>query len=179
MGGIIPAKEVFSRETFDDVLNAKKVVFLDITLLYHALVRLYDKPPQGEFYMAREISMNLTMGMWVNRGLPVSLRKTLHQRTRWIIESGLPEWYRLSIIQRAQQKSETGAQRAQSFTFHTIRVEDVSGLFFLMVGCFSICLPAALLEHVAFALSKCRCCRPHACAPNNAALGKTSGSGLV
>ncbi|KAL1477118.1 hypothetical protein MTO96_036003 [Rhipicephalus appendiculatus] len=162
MGGIIPAKEVFSRETFDDVLNSKKVVFLDITLLYHALVRLYDKPPQGEFYMAREISMNLTMGMWVNRALPVSLRKTLHQRTRWIIESGLPEWHRLSIIQRAQQKSETGAQRAQSFTFHTIRVEDVSGLFFLMVGCFSICLPAALLEHVAFALSKCRCCRRHA-----------------
>ncbi|XP_075744779.1 uncharacterized protein LOC142803537 [Rhipicephalus microplus] len=109
--------------------------------------------------MAREISMNLTMGMWVNRGLPVSLRKTLHQRTRWIIESGLPEWHRLSIIQRAQQKSETGVQRTQSFTFHTIRVEDVSGLFFLMVGCFSICLPAALLEHVAFALGRCRCCR--------------------
>ncbi|KAL3189290.1 hypothetical protein MRX96_002956 [Rhipicephalus microplus] len=159
MGGIIPAKEVFSRETFDDVLSAKKVVFLDITLLYHALVRLYDQPPQGEFYMAREISMNLTMGMWVNRGLPVSLRKTLHQRTRWIIESGLPERHRLSIIQRAQQKSETGVQRTQSFTFHTIRVEDVSGLFFLMVGCFSICLPAALLEHVAFALGRCRCCR--------------------
>ncbi|XP_049519163.1 uncharacterized protein LOC125943728 [Dermacentor silvarum] len=109
--------------------------------------------------MGREMTVNLTMGMWVSRGLPVSLRKTLHQCTRWIIESGLPEWNRLSIIQRAKQRSQTGAQGAQSFTFHTIRVEDVSGLFYLMVACFSICLPAAMLEHVAFALGRCRCCR--------------------
>ncbi|XP_065308171.2 uncharacterized protein [Dermacentor albipictus] len=109
--------------------------------------------------MGREIAMNLTMGMWVNRGLPVILRKTLHQRTRWIIESGLPEWNRLSIIQRAKQRSQTGTAGAQSFTFHTIRVEDVSGLFYLMVACFSVCLPAALLERVTFALGEHRCCR--------------------
>ncbi|XP_072143116.1 glutamate receptor U1-like [Dermacentor andersoni] len=161
MGGIMPVKDVFSKETFDDVLQSKKVVFLDQTLLYHALTRLYDKPPQGEFYMGREIAMNLTMGMWVNRGLPVSLRKTLHQRTRWIIESGLPEWNRLSIIQRAKQRSQTGTPGAQSFAFHTIRVEDVSGLFYLMVACFSVCLPAALLEHVT-SLGEHRCRRRRA-----------------
>ncbi|KAK8771220.1 hypothetical protein V5799_025539 [Amblyomma americanum] len=162
LGGIMPVREVFTKRIFDDVLQTKKVVFLEETLLYTALERLYSKEsPKGQFYKGAEITMNLTMGMWVNRHFPSDLRNALHKRTRWIIESGLPEWYRLSILERAMRKSETGSTTGQSFTFHTIQVEDVTGLFYLLLACFTICFVAALIEYMAFAISKSRCCRRH------------------
>ncbi|XP_077486619.1 uncharacterized protein LOC144097886 [Amblyomma americanum] len=107
--------------------------------------------------MGREIAMNLTMGMWVRKDLPKRLRRTLHQRTRWIIESGLPEWHRLSLIERAMQKVQAGSQSTQSFTFHRIKVEDVTGLFFLLLACFSICFVAILIECLVYTVNKSSC----------------------
>ncbi|KAM7305247.1 uncharacterized protein ISCGN_015144 [Ixodes scapularis] len=80
MKSIIPPKQVFTRETFDDVLLGKKVVFLEPSLFYYAVSNLYKSLPRGEFYLARERITNITMGMWINRGLPFKLRKALHQR---------------------------------------------------------------------------------------------------
>ncbi|KAK8771790.1 hypothetical protein V5799_024966 [Amblyomma americanum] len=160
LGGIMPVKEVFTKKIFDDVLQAKKVVFLEPTLLYTALERLYaTERPKGQFYEGTEITMNLTMGMWINKGFPSALRKALHKRSLWIIESGLPELYRLGILERAKRRSETGSTTGQSFTFHTIQVEDVAGLFYMLLACFAICFVAALIEYLAFAISKSRCYR--------------------
>ncbi|XP_077533081.1 uncharacterized protein LOC144145372 [Haemaphysalis longicornis] len=125
-------------------------------------MHLYKEPPKGHFYMARELVKNFTMGMWVNTGLPASLRRELHVRTRWIIESGLPERFHKNFVERAKHKSESGPLDAgQSFSFHTLRVEDVSGLFYLLLAGYGTAVVGAVIEQFAHFVSSSRCFRRH------------------
>ncbi|KAG0445487.1 hypothetical protein HPB47_014654, partial [Ixodes persulcatus] len=154
MKSIIPPKQVFTRETFDDVLVGKKVVFLEPSLFYYAVSNLYKSLPRGEFYLARERITNITMGMWINRGLPFKLRKALHQRTRWIIESGLPEKFRLDLIAKLSRGTSGDQELGPAFSFHAIKVEDVMGLFYLLLVGLAFPVFAFLAELVVYRLTQ-------------------------
>lgn len=151
MRSVLSAKQVFSRETFDKVLAGKAVVFLEHTLFYHAVASLYETPPSGEFYLARESVAFLMMGMFQNRGLDPRLRRALHVRSRWITESGLPEKFRLDTIARSIRHSRHDSR------FHQMSVDDVSGLFYLYLVGMGAATVAVLVERMVHSsMSKCR-----------------------
>lgn len=93
------------------------------------------------------------MGMWISRGLPLKLRKALHQRSRWIIESGLPERYRLKIIDKLSRGTTSEQESGTTFSFDAIRVEDVMGLFYLLMVGLAAAVSTFLAEQFVYRLT--------------------------
>ncbi|XP_064484902.1 probable glutamate receptor [Ornithodoros turicata] len=153
MRSVLPARQVFTREIFDDVLAGKKVIFLEPTLFFHAVSTLYKEAPQGEFYLAREKVAFFMMGMFVNRDLDPDLRKALHVRSRWIIESGMPEKFRLDTIEKSRPRSSDDGR------FQQMSIDDMSGLFYLHLAGVGVATGALIAERLVCCFARICCHR--------------------
>ncbi|CAN7948603.1 unnamed protein product, partial [Ixodes hexagonus] len=77
---VLPAREIFTKSTFDEVLAGRKVIFLDTLLFHYWVGRFYERLPRGEFYLAKEAVLYPAMCMWLSRSVDSRVAKAIHIR---------------------------------------------------------------------------------------------------
>ncbi|KAH9383030.1 hypothetical protein HPB48_023689 [Haemaphysalis longicornis] len=77
---VLSGREIFVKPMFDDVLEGRKVIFLDTLLFHYWVGRFYQGLPRGEFYLAKEAVLHPSMCMWLNRNVHPDVVRALHTR---------------------------------------------------------------------------------------------------
>ncbi|XP_064480106.1 uncharacterized protein LOC135393778 isoform X2 [Ornithodoros turicata] len=131
MKSILPSVEVFSKDIFDDVLAGRKVVFLDTLLFVYWVGKFYSSQlPRGEFYLAKYPVLTPIMSMWANKNLDRDVIKALHERSRWITESGMADHWKLSLMDRSWRAVKTSG----GSEYAALKTADVMALLFIWLA---------------------------------------------
>ncbi|KAL1430497.1 hypothetical protein MTO96_014941 [Rhipicephalus appendiculatus] len=160
---VLSGRDIFVKSMFDDVLEGRKVIFLDTLLFHYWVGRFYQDLTRGEFYLAKEAVLYPSMCMWLNRNVDPAIAKALHMRSRWVAESGMASHWKNLLVERSQRTSggAGGSQSTQSMsTASPLQLQDVAAVLqLLMVGA-CVSLPVLVAEIV---IQRCcakrrRCC---------------------
>ncbi|CAN7948073.1 unnamed protein product, partial [Ixodes hexagonus] len=130
---------------FDEVLEGKKVIFMETFSFTYWVGRFYERMPRGEFYMAKETVVNPAMGMWLNRNLDAHLIRAMHMR-RWITESGLPQRWKHILMEQSRHKSSgvIGSQAQSMSSAAPLQLHDVAALMRILLAGFCASFSAFL-----------------------------------
>ncbi|XP_077520166.1 uncharacterized protein LOC144129991 [Amblyomma americanum] len=163
---VLSGREIFVKSMFDDVLEGRKVIFLDTLLFHYWVGRFYQGLPRGEFYLAKEAVLYPSMCMWLNRNVDPVVARALHVRSRWVVESGMASHWKNLLVERSQRKSRgvgSSTQSAQSMSSaKALQLQDVAAVMQLLVAGSCVALSVLLIE---MALRRCcgkrgsPCCR--------------------
>ncbi|XP_037276466.2 ionotropic receptor 93a [Rhipicephalus microplus] len=156
---VLSGRDIFVKSMFDDVLEGRKVIFLDTLLFHYWVGRFYQDLTRGEFYLAKEAVLYPSMCMWLNRNVDPAIAKALHMRSRWVAESGMASHWKNLLVERSQRTSggAGGSQSTQSVsTASPLQLQDVAAVLqLLMVGA---CVSLSVLVAEIFVQ---RCCSKH------------------
>ncbi|XP_040066278.1 uncharacterized protein LOC115332841 [Ixodes scapularis] len=145
-------KRVFSQDTYEDVLDGKKVVFMEQSLYHYGVQLLYpDEPPKGQFYFGKEKRVTLPTSMYVSYDAPQRVKKSLHRMSRWICESGMIDMHLNNVLLKTWKMLDL-----QQLSANALSVDDVFGLFALLAIGMALAATALLVECVQVAVRKLR-----------------------
>ncbi|XP_040354729.2 uncharacterized protein LOC121045686 [Ixodes scapularis] len=143
-------KRVFSRDTYEDVLDGKKVVFMEQSLYHYSVQLLYpDEPPKGLFYLGKDKAVTLPCSMYVSYDAPQRVKKSLHRMSRWICESGLMGMHLNNVLLKTWKM-----QGLQQIRANALSVDDVFGVFALWPIGMALAATALLVEYAHVAVRK-------------------------
>ncbi|KAH8025293.1 hypothetical protein HPB51_005764 [Rhipicephalus microplus] len=126
---ILPAPVVFRRDTFDEMIAKRAVVFMEDNVMQSYIAALYPhKPGSGTIYPSKQHTISAQFCMFMRKSLQPRIVKLLHTRCRWMHESGLTEKKRLELQPRSWYPS-----RPDSSKVHSLSAEDTAALFYLML----------------------------------------------
>ncbi|XP_070384628.1 uncharacterized protein [Dermacentor albipictus] len=140
----LPFSKVFRRETYEAVLDGRQVVFMEQSLYHYGIRRHYSHdPPRGQFYFGKVNVLTVPCAMFVSYNASDFLKKSLHQTTRWICESGLLDRHLEAVLLQTWRQIERAHSAAEA-----IRSEDVSGLFAVWIMGMGMAAVATLGEGI-------------------------------
>ncbi|XP_075543376.1 putative glutamate receptor [Dermacentor variabilis] len=163
---VLSGRDIFVKSMFDDVLEGRKVIFLDTLLFHYWVGRFYQGLPRGEFYLAKEAVLYPSMCMWLNRNVDPAIARALHVRSRWVAESGMASHWKNLLVERSQRTSGGAggsSQSAQSMsTASPLQLQDVAAVLQLLVAGACASLPVLVAEVAVHrrcaARRRCCCC---------------------
>ncbi|XP_049268444.1 uncharacterized protein LOC125757188 [Rhipicephalus sanguineus] len=161
---VLSGRDIFVKSMFDDVLEGRKVIFLDTLLFHYWVGRFYQGLTRGEFYLAKEAVLYPSMCMWLNRNVDPAVAKALHMRSRWVAESGMASHWKNLLVERSQRTSggAGGSQSTQSMsTASPLQLQDVAAVLQLLMAGACVSLPVLVAEIVVhrYCGTRSRCCR--------------------
>ncbi|XP_050024339.2 uncharacterized protein [Dermacentor andersoni] len=140
----LPFSKVFRRETYEAVLDGRQVVFMEQSLYHYGIRRHYShEPPRGQFYFGKVNVLTVPCAIFVSYNASGFLKKSLHQTTRWICESGLLDRHLEGVLLQTWRQLERAHSAAEA-----IRSEDVSGLFAVWIMGMGMAAVATLGEGI-------------------------------
>ncbi|KAM7284931.1 uncharacterized protein ISCGN_031929 [Ixodes scapularis] len=143
-------KRVFSLDTYEDVLDGKKVVFMEQSLYHYSVQLLYpDEPPKGLFYLGKDKAATLPCSMYVSYDAPQRVKKSLHRMSRWTCESGMMGMHLNNVLLKTWKM-----QDLQQIRANALSVDDVFGVFALWPIGMALAATALLVEYAHVALRK-------------------------
>ncbi|XP_037505542.1 probable glutamate receptor [Rhipicephalus sanguineus] len=126
---ILPASAVFTRETFDEMIAKRAVIFMEDNVMQSYIAALYPhKPGLGTIYPSKQHTIAAQFCMFMRKSLQPRIMKLLHTRCRWMHESGLTEKKRLELQPRSWYPS-----RPDSSQVHSLSAEDTAALFYMVL----------------------------------------------
>ncbi|KAL1419505.1 hypothetical protein MTO96_025411 [Rhipicephalus appendiculatus] len=126
---ILPASAVFTRETFDEMIAKRAVIFMEDNVMQSYIAALYPhKPGLGTIYPSKQHTISAQFCMFMRKSLQPRIMKLLHTRCRWMHESGLTEKKRLELQPRSWYPS-----RPDSSQVHSLSAEDTAALFYMVL----------------------------------------------
>ncbi|XP_077520414.1 uncharacterized protein LOC144130360 [Amblyomma americanum] len=125
----MPASVVFTRETFDEMIAKRAVIFMEDNVMQNYIAALYpQKPGLGIIYPSRQHTISAQFSMFMRKTLDPRIMKLLHTRCRWMHESGLTERKRLQLKSRSWFLT-----RPSSSQVHSLSSEDTAALFYMVL----------------------------------------------
>ncbi|KAL3200807.1 hypothetical protein MRX96_013079 [Rhipicephalus microplus] len=162
---VLSGRDIFVKSMFDDVLEGRKVIFLDTLLFHYWVGRFYQDLTRGEFYLAKEAVLYPSMCMWLNRNVDPAIAKALHMRSRWVAESGMASHWKNLLVERSHRTSggAGGSQSTQSVsTASPLQLQDVAAVLQLLMLGACVSLPVLVAEifvqRCCFKHRQCCCC---------------------
>ncbi|KAH6937274.1 hypothetical protein HPB50_026242 [Hyalomma asiaticum] len=141
-GSILPASVVFTRATFDEMIAERAVIFLEDNAMHSLVAALYQqKPGHGLIYPAVQHTISAQFSMFMRKTLDPKIMKLLHDRCRWMHESGLTERKRLQLLPRSWYLARTSSSQV-----HSLSTEDTAALFYMVLLGLTVALAALLGE---------------------------------
>lgn len=75
----LPFKRVFTRKTYEEVLDGKKVVFMEQSLYHYGILKQYsDETPKGQFYFGKVNVLTVPCAIFVSYNATPLVKKNLH-----------------------------------------------------------------------------------------------------
>ncbi|XP_077560526.1 glutamate receptor U1-like [Haemaphysalis longicornis] len=126
---ILPGSVVFTRQTFDEILSGRAILFMEDNVIQSYVAALYpQKPGAAIIYPSRQYTISAQFGMFMRKDLDPRIQKLLHTRCRWLHESGLTERKRLQL-----QTPSWYLMPPESSPVRSLLVEDTAALFYMVL----------------------------------------------
>ncbi|KAH8025124.1 hypothetical protein HPB51_003966 [Rhipicephalus microplus] len=126
---ILPASVVFTRQTFDEMIAERSIIFMEDNVMQNYIAALYpQKPGLGLIYPSKQHTISAQFCMLMRNSLEPRVMKLFHARCRWLHESGLIERKRLQLQSRSWY-----LMRPPSSQVHSLSFEDTAALFYMVM----------------------------------------------
>ncbi|KAH9374073.1 hypothetical protein HPB48_005342 [Haemaphysalis longicornis] len=80
---ILPGSVVFTRQTFDEILSGRAILFMEDNVMQSYVAALYpQKPGAAIIYPSRQHTISAQFGMFMRKGLDPRVQKLLHTRLK-------------------------------------------------------------------------------------------------
>ncbi|XP_077520017.1 glutamate receptor-like [Amblyomma americanum] len=143
---IMPASAVFTRETFDEMIFKRAVIFMEDNVMRSYIAALYpQKPGRGIIYASKQHTIAAQFCMFMRKSLEPRIMKLLHTRCRWMHESGLTDRKRLQLLPESWYLARPSASQV-----HSLSVEDTAALFYVGLLGLAVALVAFFGELIVY-----------------------------